>query len=76
MASLRWMKGGEGLYPVLMARICSRRVDATFRAVLSWDTPGLWSSWSGWPSMVSVPHSWDRTLSRPLEMASETSTGW
>lgn len=44
-------------YPVLMASICSRRVEATFRAVLSWDTPGFCSSCSGCPSMVSVPQS-------------------
>lgn len=63
-------------HPVLMASICSRRVDAIFRAMLSWDTPGFWSSWRGWPSMVSVPQSSDSTLRSPLEMARETSTGW
>lgn len=34
-------------HPVLMARICSRRVEATLRAVLSWETPGLCSSCRG-----------------------------
>lgn len=63
-------------HPVVMARIWSNLVLATFKAVLSWETPVFGNNW-GCPSMVSVPHNCDNTFSRPVEIAKEeTSTGW
>lgn len=62
-------------HPVVMARIWSNLVLATFKAVLSWETPVFGNSCRGCPSIVSVPHNCDNTFSRPVEIAKETSTG-